>query len=345
MPRLVLVAPVVAALLCVGFDASAAAKSKTKPACEYTVKKGDTLSRIAKRVGVIEANLVRANPELRKDPNRLRVGQTLKICRAKELQETRPSKCEDGGRLIVHKVGKGETVGAIAARYSVSRDSVRKHNRHLQKRTNDMIRVGETLRVCTANRRYTHRSWLKEGVQLPSGEGYVVRRPANAWGTPTAVASITAAIERYRELEPDAPPVQIGDISRENGGPLREHLSHQEGRDVDIGLVWHPDPGDGSKRKLDVARTWLLVRSFVQDPNVSVIFIDYRLQKRLYEYAQRIGEDQAFLDRAFEYPRNGDEQAVLYHWRGHTHHFHVRFEKRAKESELASRDTDDAETQ
>ena len=337
MSRSALVVSVLAALLTVGVDASAA--TKKKPVCEYAVKKGETLSRIAQRVGVTEANLVRANPELRKNPNRLRVGQTLKICRAKELQDTRPSKCEDGGRVIVHKVGKGETVGAIAARYSVSRDSVRKYNRQLKKRNNDMIRVGETLRVCTANRRYTHRSWLKEGVQLPTGEGYVVRRPANAWGTPAAVAGITAAIGRYREQQPDAPPVQVGDISRQNGGPLREHLSHQEGRDVDIGMVFAPDPDDDTQRKLDVARTWSLVRSFVDDPDVAVIFIDYKVQKRLYEHAQSLGEDQEFLDRAFEYPRSGDEQAVLYHWRGHTHHFHVRFKERAAlEPELAARE-------
>jgi LysM repeat protein len=317
--------------------APATSGAAAKPACEYAVKKGDTVSRIARRVGVSEANLLRANPALRKNPNRLRVGQVLKVCRARELQQSRPQKCDDGGRIIVHKVGKGETVGAIAARYSVSRDSVRKYNKHLKKRPNDMIRVGETLRVCTANRRYTHRSWLKEGVQLEPGEGYNVRRPANAWGTPWAVAGIAAAVARYREREPGAPLVQIGDISRQNGGPLREHLSHQDGRDVDIGYVFQPAPAEGDRRKLDIPRTWALVSSFVDDPNVAVIFVDYRLQKRLYEHAKSIGMEQNELDRVFEYPRNGDEEAILYHWRGHTMHFHVRFRDRVRDPELAAR--------
>jgi LysM repeat protein len=304
--------------------ADAAGKSK----CEYTVKKGDTVSRIARRIGVSEANLVRANPSLRKNPDRLRVGQALKVCRARELQHSRPQKCDGGGRIIIHKVGKGETLGGIAARYSVSRDSVRKYNKQLKRRSNSMIRVGERLRVCTENRRYTHRSWLKEGVQLEPGEGYNVRRPANAWGRAYAVAGIAAAVARYREREPDAPLVQIGDISRQNGGPLRAHLSHQDGRDVDIGYVFH-QAAEGERRKLDIPRSWALLRSFVDDPNVAVIFVDYRLQKRLYEHAKASGVEQDELDRVFEYPRGGDEEAILYHWRGHTMHFHVRFRDRA----------------
>lgn len=307
--------------------------SAAKPACKYTVKKGDTVSRIARRVGVSETHLVRANPPLKKNPDRLRVGQKLEICRAKRLQERRPQKCGDGGRLITHKVGKGQTLGAIAARYSVSRKSIRRYNKRIRGRPNDMIRVGERLRVCTTSRRYTHRSWLKEGVQLPPGDGYHVRRPHNAWGTPIAVQAIVAAIARFRALEPEAPLVQIGDLSRKNGGPLREHLSHQDGRDVDIGYVFVEPEDEGARREIDIARSWTLIRSFVDDENVAVIFTDYALQKRLYEHAVSIGVDQAQLDRIFEYPRDGDDEAILYHWRGHTRHFHVRFGSTPAETE------------
>jgi LysM repeat protein len=298
--------------------------SAGKPACQYTVKKGDTLSRIAVRNGVTEANLIKANAALAKNPNRLRVGQTIELCRAKRLQASRPEKCGDGGAIARHKVGKGETLGAIAARYSVSRASIRKANPRLKTRPNDMIRVGETLRVCTTNRRQTHRAWLVDGVALQPGEGYHLRRPANAWGTPAATAGIQAAIARYRELEPDAPVVQIGDISRKNGGPLRSHLSHQDGRDVDIGYVFEQHD-EGKSRRIDIPRTWSLISSFVEDEHLAVIFVDYRLQRRLYEHAQSIGVDQARLDEVFEYPRKGDGEALLYHWRGHTIHFHVRF--------------------
>jgi LysM repeat protein len=304
-----------------------------KPACHYTVKKGDTVSRIARRNAVSEANLLRANPALAKNPNRLRVGQSLDLCRAKRFQASRPQRCGQGGAFARHKVGKGETLGAIAARYSVSRDSIRKDNPKLKGRANDMIRVGEVLRVCTTNRRHTHRAWLVDGVQLPEGEGYNVRRPHNAWGTPTAIAGIEAAIGRYRALEPEAPLVQIGDLSRKTGGPLRSHLSHQDGRDVDIGYVFEHD-GEGNKTgDIDIPRTWALMHSFVEDENVAVIFTDYRLQKRLYEHAESIGVDPARLDEIFEYPRKGDGDAILYHWRGHTRHFHVRFATKPKKQQ------------
>ncbi len=292
--------------------------------CEHTVKKGETLSGIARKVGVSEAHLIAANPALKKDPNRLRVGQALDVCRAKRLQAAKPSKCEGGGRVVSHTVGKGETLGGIAARYSVSKSSLKRHNKRLKSRPDSMIRVGETIRVCTTLRRYTNRSWFKEGVQLPEGEGYNVRRPANAWGTSATIDGISAAIARYREAAPDAPPVQIGDISRNNGGPLREHVSHQEGRDVDIGFVF--DEAEDGKKTMDLSRTWTLVRSFVSGGDVAVVFMDYKVQKQLYEHALESGADQTELDRLFEYPRT-DGEAVFHHWPGHARHFHVRFGK------------------
>ncbi len=298
--------------------------------CEYTVKKGDTVSGIARKHGISEDHLVKANPALKKNPNRLRVGQTLQICKAKRLQDTKPQSCGKGGKIVRHTVGKGETLGGIAARYAVNRDSIKRANKSLRKRANSMIRVGETLRVCTTLRRYTHRSWFRGGIQLAQAAGFIVRRPDNAWGTPSAIASILGAIARYRSLEPDAPDVQIGDISRQNGGPLRSHVSHQEGRDVDVGYVWN-EAEDGEPRTMDLARTWTLLRAFAEDDDVGVIFIDYRLQQRLYEYAQSIGVPQERLDALFEYPRGSDRDSVFYHWPGHADHFHVRFERRRSE--------------
>ena len=295
--------------------------------CTYTVKKGDTVSRIARKAGVSRANLIAANPKLKKNPDRLRVGQKLDLCKARRRAATKPKKCGEHGRVITHTVKKGETVGAIAAHYAVSKKSLRRYNRRLERRKNSMIRVGEKLRVCTELRRYTNRKWFTGGVQLPPGNGYNVRRPANAWGTPGTVRAIVASIARFRAGEPDAPPVQIGDISRENGGPLREHVSHQEGRDVDIGYLYDAPKDEDERKTMNLSRTWALVRAFADRDDVAAVFIAYRLQKRLYEHAQSLGEDQARLDALFEYPRGHDDDAVIHHWPGHTHHFHVRFKR------------------
>ena len=283
--------------------------------CVHVVERGETLSRIARAHRVSEKDLIAANPVLAKNPDRVRVGQELEICAAKRRPSRRRGPCGEGGRLIVHTVASGDNVGAIAAHYSVSRDSIRKHNGKLRTRRNDMIRVGETLDVCTKDRGASERRWLADGVPLPEGEGYDNRRPDNAWGTKLAVDGIVTALAAYVDREPDAPQVQVGDISRKTGGPLREHLSHQEGRDVDIGVVW-TDAGGGQCRSLDVPRTWSLVRSFIETEGVRVIFIDYRLQQQLYEHALSIGEDEAWLDGVFQYPRK-DGEGLLYHWPGH----------------------------
>jgi len=317
-----LVLPVrLAALLAV---ATPAVPSQAAAKCQYAVKQGDTVSRIARKHGISEKQLVAANPALKKNPDRLRIGQSLEICRAKQMAAAKPQKCEGGGRIVSHTVGPGETLGGIAAHYAVSRGSLPRYNKSLKSRSNNVIRVGETLRVCTTLRRYTHRSWFRDGVQLPTGDGYNVRRPGNAWGTTATIAAILGSIARYRDLEPEAPLVQVGDISRHNGGPLRQHVSHQEGRDVDIGYVFEED--EAGDKHMDMSRTWSLVRTFAEDENVAVIFMDYALQKRLFDYAASVGTDETELRRLFEYPRD-DEDAVFYHWPGHARHFHVRFGK------------------
>jgi murein endopeptidase len=43
----------------------------------------------------------------------------------------------------------------------------------------------------------------------------------------------------YRAKHPHAPRVVIGDISRESGGPMDDHVSHQNGLDVDVYFPRH----------------------------------------------------------------------------------------------------------
>ena len=47
--------------------------------------------------------------ELKKNPDRLRIGQVLEICRAKRLSRSHPSKCGEGGRIVRHQVDRGDT--------------------------------------------------------------------------------------------------------------------------------------------------------------------------------------------------------------------------------------------
>jgi len=55
------------------------------------------------------------------------------------------------------------------------------------------------------------------------------------YGNQHTIRAVIQVIEAYRAAHPNAPRVVIGDISRNGGGPMTdEHVSHQNGLDVDI---------------------------------------------------------------------------------------------------------------
>jgi murein endopeptidase len=138
-------------------------------------------------------------------------------------------------------------------------------------------------------------------------------------------------VSQYRRSHRGAPKVVIGDISRKGGGQLYPHMSHQTGRDIDLGYVLRRDHarkriGGQSYADLDVARTWALVQAFIDTRQVVYVFIDYRIQEQLYDYAREHGVPQRELDELFQYPHGrGRAHGIIRHWPSHRHHFHVRF--------------------
>lgn len=175
---------------------------------------------------------------------------------------------------------------------------------------------------------------MEDAVQLQPGPGYVVKRHGHAWGTPRTVTAIKTAVKRYLDRGLGGPDVHVGDISLETGGPFPPHLSHRDGRDVDVGYVLRGDRADAvrfvtaTRGRLDVVRSWALLESFLGTERVRYVFVDYGLQRLLYDYAQREGADEERLAELFQYPRGSAASAgLIRHWRGHANHFHVRFER------------------
>lgn len=173
---------------------------------------------------------------------------------------------------------------------------------------------------------------MDEAAQLQPGPGYVVKRPNNAWGTPRTLAAIQTAAKRYLDRGLGGPAVHMGDISQKSGGPFPPHLSHQDGRDVDVGYVLQGDVADvkrfvtATAGRLDVVRSWALLDAFLGTERVRYVFVDYGLQRLLYEHAKREGVPEDRLAELFQYPRgSAAAQGVIRHWRGHANHFHVRF--------------------
>ena len=121
------------------------ADEKAKPAPEkpasgpaasagtYTVQRGDTPQGIAAKLGVSVPDLLKANGNL--DPRKLQVGQVLK---APGATAAKPEKSEPKAEAktetkktpetVQHKVKRGETLSAIAARYGTTIAAIQKLN-------------------------------------------------------------------------------------------------------------------------------------------------------------------------------------------------------------------------
>jgi hypothetical protein len=85
---------------------------------------------------------------------------------------------------------------------------------------------------------------LIDGVQLPlSGPYWTTWDPAldrvpdrgyRRYGSAKLIHLLMAVTKEFHDAHPEAARLVIGDISRLGGGPLDEHVSHQNGLDVDV---------------------------------------------------------------------------------------------------------------
>lgn len=85
---------------------------------------------------------------------------------------------------------------------------------------------------------------LVDGTRLPvEGPDWVTwdpvtdgvpNAPNRLYGHERTIRTIISVITAYRKANPDAARVVVGDISFRSGGPMDEHVSHQNGLDVDV---------------------------------------------------------------------------------------------------------------
>jgi len=172
--------------------------------------------------------------------------------------------------------------------------------------------------------------WLSDGSRLPRrGVGYrhIGKHP---YGTDECVVYLQFAAWAVNAMFPGTAPVVIGDLSRDGGGYLPPHRSHQSGRDADVGLYRSNNiPVRGFKQligsDLDLDKTWTFIEALIRTGRVKYIFLDRTLQERLHSYALNYGGWPAeSLYRLFQYP-HGNRRAIIRHARSHKNHLHVRF--------------------
>lgn len=174
-------------------------------------------------------------------------------------------------------------------------------------------------------------------VQLPSGPGYTIRRSERTWGAPNLVYYVMGVLGSMHAKHPLAHTLAIGDISERSGAKITLHRSHQAGRDIDIGFYYNKIPAtyprdfvNATIQTFDSRLNWQLLQRFLAlrdlPGGVQVVFVDYQVQRWLFEYGQSIGVPLETLLATFQYPRGpGAPDAIVRHIPNHLDHFHVRF--------------------
>jgi murein endopeptidase len=153
---------------------------------------------------------------------------------------------------------------------------------------------------------------LVDGTQLPvEGPDWVTwnpvtdsspNAPRRLYGNERTIHAIVAVTAAYRRAHAEAPRVVIGDISREGGGPMwDEHVSHQNGLDVDVYL-----PRLDRKLRAPVAEDQ----------------VDHPLAQDLVDRFVAAGAKVIFV--GFSTGLHGPAGVVV-PYAGHEYHMHVRF--------------------
>lgn len=242
---------------------------------------------------------------------------------------------------IYYTVTEAMTATHQASKWGIRRSVFLSLNPGLTAQT--MLEPGQKLlvesRKPTARAPYSrgraNRGKLSYGRLMPEGEGYFLRTIRNrSWGTDTTIQAMMTVFKAYSEAYPEGPDINVGDLSKRNGGKVKPHTSHQSGRDIDIGFVHHPESKPrkhpehfirADNRNLDVEKTWFITKALIRTGLVQVIYIDKFVQKKLWQHASKeLTKEQQEL--IFSLPRHkNSSSAILQHWPGHRNHFHIRF--------------------
>jgi LysM repeat protein len=298
----------------------------------HKVRKSDTLSRIAKQYKVSIKQIRRWN---RLRSSVIRPGKKLVIYTRKKQHRT---------HKLTYIVKRGEFKWEhVARKHRMSVKRLQRLNRRLHRRMRrakrKFLRYGQKLTVERRGPSVRSREVgkpqggrLENGEQLSSGYGYWVRNPKLAYGTNDAISELMRCLPTVKNRWKKTSDIMVGDLSRKTGGKLKKHRSHQTGRDVDVAYIHRGKQPryfkTATRATLDVVKTWLIFKCFLNGKRTELIFVDYSLQPKLYNYVKRRGASKRQLKKLFQYPRGRKRPSgIIRHSPKHKDHFHVRFKK------------------
>lgn len=186
---------------------------------------------------------------------------------------------------------------------------------------------------------YPNAGWQVRAKRL-RGKGPLKIKPSSrdrVYGHPALVLMLERSARQMAKSARGSV-MLVGDLSSKEGGPLPGHVSHQSGRDADIGFYVKDGKGrplvshefvafaeDGRARDrsdvhFDDWRNWLLVQSWCKDhrAGLSHIFVAAWLRRRMLDYAEHQPAFRKYVPQASVLLKQPEDSAP------HDDHFHVR---------------------
>jgi hypothetical protein len=142
------------------------------------------------------------------------------------------------------------------------------------------------------------------------------------WGTKDMVAILASMGQKYAAYFKNiggTEKIRIGDISREGGGYLAGHVSHQRGVDVDLRFVGGRGGFNVQANSMVIAALMLSVPNYRNIPGQQMILVDQSLHG-----AVGAGLDKLVAEKVITADEASRAKASLRHWPGHRDHFHLR---------------------
>jgi murein endopeptidase/LysM repeat protein len=280
----------------------------------YTVKRGDTWNEIASAHDVDPDQLrLRWNPKV---PRKFKAGQELVIW-VDPLDNPALLRDPNESRTKA-SAGTSAQVGGRSGRAAqASMSAAAAVNLPLVKIKTGSVSVGKP-----------NRGRIVNALALPENRTlYTIRKPDECFGSSHTLHNLQLAIANFRHATGFGGELVIGAISKQSGGHLRPHSSHQSGRDVDIRLPVKSASGSSDNiDDVDWDATWALIQALISTGEVQYIFLSTSRQKRLHKAAKRAGASKDMLERTIQYPsKSGTNNGIVRNASGHTAHFHVRF--------------------
>jgi penicillin-insensitive murein endopeptidase len=169
----------------------------------------------------------------------------------------------------------------------------------------------------------------------------------NSYAHPALVLMLERSAREVAKAAPGSV-MTVGDLSSEGGGPLAGHVSHQSGRDADVGFFMkeasgkpalreHFTPFDPNGRAryeaglfFDDYRNWVLLRAWVTDKRTAPvhIFVSQGLRARLLEFGRKDPNFSRYVDELAVLLKQPEGRSP------HDDHFHVRIACPDNEGEL-----------